>query len=166
MTVHAFVGDGDASLEEEPSGVLKRAHFDAEVHDYGQEKTKLLSKTHSLEASREPPLPKDSDQVLRDGGSGLRVKATFGEEKIRFSLKQDWGFRDLQQQIVRRFNIDENTKVNLKYLDDDSEWVLLTCDADLEECTDLHRSSNSHTIKLSIHQSCSPNLGSSFGSRS
>lgn len=166
VTVHAFVGDGDAALEEEPSVVLKRAHFDAEVHNYGQEETKLLLKTHSRQAFREPPLPNDSNQVLRDGGSGLRVKATFGEEKIRFSFQQNWGFRDLQQQIVRRFNIDENTKVNLKYLDDDSEWVLLTCDADLEECTDLHRLSNSHTIKLSVHQSRSPNLGNSFGSRS
>lgn len=164
VIVHALVGDGVASLKEPPGGVLKRAPINAEEHNYGQEETKPILKTHGHEISREPPLPKDSDQVLLGDGSGLRVKATFGEEKILFSVQQKWGFRDLEQQIVRRFNIDENTNVNLKYLDDDSEWVLLTCDADLEECIDLYRSSNILTIKLSVHQSRSPNLASSFGS--
>ncbi|PSS21813.1 hypothetical protein CEY00_Acc10865 [Actinidia chinensis var. chinensis] len=168
-TVHAL-GGGDSLLEEHPGGILKRAHSDAELHDAGQEETKLLVRSHSHKFFSElpssealPSLPKVGGQVFRDG-SGFRVKATFGEEKIRFSIQQNWGFGDLQQEIVKRFNIDENNKINLKYLDDDSEWVLLTCDADLEECMDIHRSSRSRTIKLSVYQAINPNFGSSFGS--
>ena len=108
-------------------------------------------------------MPNVGSQLLRDG-SVFRAKATFGEEKIRFSIRKNYGFGDLLKEIVKRFNIDENSAVDLKYLDDESEWVLLTCDADLEECIDVHRSSRRRTIKLSVIQGFNPNLGSSLGS--
>lgn len=156
-------GGGHASMA---GGVLKRASSDAKLHDLGQEETKFLvrSQSHkiftelpSLEAL--PPLPKGNHRAVRSGSS-FRVKATFGEEKIRFSMPQEWGFGDLQGEILRRFNIEDLSKMDLKYLDDDSEWILLTCNDDLEECIDIHRSSGSSTIKLSLRQGPSPNLGS------
>ncbi|KAA8546176.1 hypothetical protein F0562_020930 [Nyssa sinensis] len=161
---------GDPLLAEKPTGILKRACSDAELHDTGQEETKVLARSHSHNLFGElpnfedlPSLLKSSSQVLREAGA-FRVKATFGEEKIRFSMQQCWGFVGLQGEIVKRFNIEDISKISLKYLDDDSEWVLLTCDADLEECIDIHRSSRSRTIKLSLHLAFHPNLGSSFGS--
>ncbi|CAI9786438.1 unnamed protein product [Fraxinus pennsylvanica] len=161
---------GNALLAEQTGGMLKRARSDAELLDLGHDDTKLLvrSQSHKIiseHASIEapPPLPKSRSQVLRDA-SKFRVKASFGEEKIRFSLQPNWGFGDLQEEIFRRFNIDDVNKVDLKYLDDESEWVLLTCEADLEECIDIHKSSRRHTIKLSVNQSYHPSLGSSFGS--
>ncbi|KAD7477008.1 hypothetical protein R6Q59_006942 [Mikania micrantha] len=82
--------------------------------------------------------------------SVLRVKVAYGEEKIRFRLQKDWGFDRLLQEIAIRFSINDIKEFHLKYFDDDSEWVLLTCDADLEECVDVYRSCKSRTIKLAL----------------
>ncbi|KAI3447888.1 hypothetical protein Pfo_004553 [Paulownia fortunei] len=165
--VNGFSG-ADALSAEQNEGMLKRARSDAELHEKGQEETKLLIRSYShknfsdhtpIEA---PAAPKNRNQAHHV--DTFRVKAAFGEEKIRFSLQPQWGFKDIQEVIFRRFNIENGSSFNLKYLDDDAEWVLLTCDADLEECTDIHRSSKSRTIKLSVNQAYHPNLGSSFGS--
>ncbi|KAG4215383.1 hypothetical protein ERO13_A01G175100v2 [Gossypium hirsutum] len=159
----------DGLIVEDPGGALKRARSDAELHSLNQEEPKLLARSQSHKTLGElPPLetqpgPKTGGQNLRTGGA-FRVKATFGEVKIRFSLQPSWGFRDVQQEIAKRFKIEYVSRMCLKYLDDDNEWVLLTCDADLEECRDIYKSSQSHTIKISLHQASHPNLGSSFGS--
>ncbi|XP_073034001.1 protein NLP2-like isoform X1 [Primulina eburnea] len=130
-------------------GMLKRARCDAEL-------------LH-LEA---PPMPQNSSRQAKDDIVPYRIKATFGEEKIRFSLHPHWSFNDLKEEVFRRFNVENNVgKVDIKYLDDDAEWVLLTCDADLDECVDIHRSSNIRTIKITvINKAYNQSLGSSFGS--
>jgi len=161
---------GDPLLVEDPSGVLKRTHSDAALHALNRDKSEPLIRSQSFKTFGDlpspetlPPLPKSSSQIIRDR-SGFRVKATFGADKIRFTLQPNWGFRDLQQEIARRFNIDDICRIDLKYLDDDQEWVLLTCDADLEECKDVYKLPESHTIKMSLNQPSQPHLGSSLGS--
>ncbi|KAF5745811.1 hypothetical protein HS088_TW07G01405 [Tripterygium wilfordii] len=151
----------------EAGGVLKRACSDAELFSLNVEQPKLLARSQSQKTFSElailetlPPLPKSSGRNI---AGTFRVKATFGEEKVRFSLQPNWSFTDLRQEIVRRFNLDDVNSISLKYLDDDSEWVLLTCDADLEECIDIYRLSQSRTIKMSIDYTYQPVLGSSFG---
>lgn len=157
----------DVSSAEECRVALKKASSDAELHDLVErEKTKLPVRSQSqkifiddVSADTRPSLPQSSSQVLQTG-SPFRVKVTFGEEKIRFILQPHWGFADLLREVRRRFSIDDLIRIDLKYLDDDIEWVLLTCDADLEECIDIHKSSESTVIRLSIHQSVASTFGS------
>ncbi|KAL0348548.1 UNVERIFIED_CONTAM: protein NLP2 [Sesamum angustifolium] len=159
---------GDALSAEQNRGLLKRTRSEAELHENGQEDAKPLIRSYSHKifsdhtAIAAPAVPNDINQAHHVGT--FRVKAVFGEEKIRFSLQPHWGYEDLKQEVLRRINIDNGGSINLKYLDDDAEWVLLTCDADLEECIDLHRSSQSQTIKLSVNQACRPSIRSSFRS--
>ncbi|KAI3781047.1 hypothetical protein L2E82_11046 [Cichorium intybus] len=98
-----------------------------------------------------------------DSNEGVfRVKVVYGEEKIRLSVLKDCGFGDLRREVMRRFGMDDVNSVTLKYLDDDLEWVLLTCDADLEECMDINVASRRCTIKVLVHESFHPESGSSF----
>lgn len=152
------------------SGSLKRARSDAEVHVslYSQDQDpkrepKVFQRSHSHKSLTELPttLPPKNGNNARDE-TVPRVKITYGEEKVRFRLQKDWGYNQLLVEIAKRFSINEINEFHLKYFDDDSEWVLLTCDADLEECIEVYRSCNSGTIKLALfepHQ-----VGGSLGS--
>ncbi|XAR59892.1 hypothetical protein NMG60_11015896 [Bertholletia excelsa] len=146
------LGSGSGSVQEEIKLPVR------------SQRHKIFSELASPEAKALMDLPKVSTQLVSGEGSCFRVKATLGEEKIRFSIQQYCGFRDLQQEIMRRFKIEDESKMDLKYLDDESDRVLLTCDDDLEECINIHRSSMSRTIQLSVHQTFNQNLVASFES--
>nr|GMC87393.1 protein NLP2-like [Ipomoea batatas] len=155
-------------------GAIQLSSFYSSFPELGSQSlqdTKLLVRSHSQKIISShsfqetlAPLSNSTSHTLQNACT-FRVKATFGEEKIRFSLQPHWRFGDLQHEILARFNIQDGSKFDIKYLDDDSEWVLLTCDADLEECIDIHRSSKSRTIKLSLHYANNLKHGSSSGSR-
>ena len=81
----------------------------------------------------------------------LKIKAMYGEERCIFRLQPSWGFEKLKEEILKRFGVAQEMHVDLKYLDDESEWVLLTCDADLLECIDVYKSSNTQTVRISVH---------------
>ncbi|KAI4320914.1 hypothetical protein MLD38_034347 [Melastoma candidum] len=116
------------------------------------------------EESRLPSIKKPAQFAQMEGRS-LRIKASYAGEKVRFRLQPHWGLSELWRELIGRFSIEDASKYDLKYLDDDSEWVLLTCDADLAECRDLCRSSCSDTVKLSVEASRhNRRLGSSWGS--
>lgn len=83
----------------------------------------------------------------------LKIKAMYGEERCIFRLQPSWGFEKLKEEILKRFGIAREVYVDLKYLDDESEWVLLTCNADLLECIDVYKSSSTQTVRILVHSS-------------
>ncbi|KAL1188503.1 Protein NLP1 [Cardamine amara subsp. amara] len=148
-------------IAEDADVVLKRAHSEVELHNANQEETKSLARTQSYKTFKEPPVLENLPPLAR---GAIKVKATFGEARVRFTLLPSCGFRELQQEIARRFNIGDISLFDLKYLDDDKEWVLLTCEADLEECIDIYRLTQTQTIKISLSEASQVKLGGSFGS--
>ncbi|XP_065865926.1 protein NLP2-like [Euphorbia lathyris] len=152
----------DALKAEYPVGELKRARSDAELHAVYCEEPKPLvrSQSHKILGDNPiletlPTLPKSGGRCMPESGT-FRVKANYGEEKVRFSLQPNWDFNVLQGELAKRFSIKDVSRIDLKYLDDDCEWVLLTCDADLEECKDIYRIHQGQTIRMSVHQSWQP----------
>ncbi|KAJ8527029.1 hypothetical protein K7X08_029506 [Anisodus acutangulus] len=91
--------------------------------------------------------------------TSVTIKATYREDIIRFRLCLNSGIFKLKEEVAKRLKLEVGT-FDIKYLDDDHEWVLIACDADLQECVDISRSSGSNVVRLLVHD-IMPNLGSS-----
>lgn len=91
--------------------------------------------------------------------TSVTIKATFKEDIIRFRLCLNSGVVKLKEEVAKRLKLELGT-FDIKYLDDDHELVSISCDADLQECVDISRSSGSSIVRLLIHDIIS-NLGSS-----
>ncbi|KAL2902919.1 Protein NLP7 [Bienertia sinuspersici] len=89
----------------------------------------------------------------------ITIKATFREDIIRFRFSFSSSIVELKEEVAKRFKLEVGT-FEIKYLDDDHEWVLIACDSDLQECLDISKSSGSNMIRLLI-QDIFTNLGSS-----
>lgn len=89
----------------------------------------------------------------------VTIKATYREDIIRFRVPLTCGIVELKEEVAKRLKLEVGT-FDIKYLDDDHEWVLIACDADLQECMDVSRSSGSNIIRVLVHDITS-NLGSS-----
>ncbi|BFI22491.1 protein MpNIN [Marchantia polymorpha subsp. ruderalis] len=84
-----------------------------------------------------------------DESSSTIVKATYGSDTARFKLLPNSSYQDLREEVASRLKLPVQS-LNLKYRDDDEEWVLLVCDADLDECIEVMRSTGGHAIKLMV----------------
>ncbi|KAL3619516.1 hypothetical protein CASFOL_037086 [Castilleja foliolosa] len=111
------------------------------------------------------PMPKDCQLAVppqfaaRSEVKTITVKATYRDDIIRFRLSKDSGIFKLKEEVTKRLKLEMGT-FDIKYLDDDHEWVLIACDVDFQECVDLSMSSGSNIIRLSV-QDKSVHLGSS-----
>ncbi|KAI3816266.1 hypothetical protein L1987_15959 [Smallanthus sonchifolius] len=147
---------------------LKRTKSEAEIYasNNQNQEPKIFLRSQSHKSLNEPAKHQNHPPNPRvEPESHLwSVKVTFGAEKIRFRIQKDWGHSELLQEIAKRFCLNDTNGYQLKYLDDDSEWVLITCDADVEECIDVYQSFKKNgLIRLALRE---PQLrvGSSLGS--
>ncbi|KAG6763246.1 hypothetical protein POTOM_033786 [Populus tomentosa] len=128
-------GNG-ALLAETSNGILKRTCSSelAEFHslnNHGDPDFLVRSQIHKTRTVSdhihlsELECPPRFGQSLR--GVVYGVKAIYGVEQVRLGLQPKWGLRDLQQEIGKRFEIYDFTDIGLKYMDDNGDWVRLTC---------------------------------------
>ncbi|KAL0711247.1 hypothetical protein Bca4012_018225 [Brassica carinata] len=92
----------------------------------------------------------------------LTVKATYREDTIRFKFEPSLGYSQLYKEVGRRFKLQEES-FQLKYLDDEEEWVMLVTDSDLQECLEILHGMGKQTVKFLVRDLPAP-TGSSAGS--
>ncbi len=92
-----------------------------------------------------------------DTTSAITVKATVGTDTVRFKFPSGSGYLDLRDHIQCRLKL-ESRSFDLKYLDDDEEWMLLASEADLQECLQVTQGTQQRAIKLLVQ--CSTGSGS------
>ncbi|KAL6571286.1 hypothetical protein OROHE_002929 [Orobanche hederae] len=97
-----------------------------------------------------------------DSGSKLIVKATYKEDTIRFKFEPAAGSIHLYEQVARRFKL-QMGEFQLKYLDDEEEWVMLVSDLDLQECLEVLDFLGTRNVKFLVRDVPSA-IGSSSGS--
>ncbi|KAL2904466.1 Protein NLP8 [Bienertia sinuspersici] len=84
-----------------------------------------------------------------DGGSRITIKATYKEDTVRFKFDPSTGCLHLYEEVANRFKIQVGT-FQLKYLDDEEEWVMLVSDSDLNECLEIMEYLGKNSIKFLI----------------
>ncbi|CAN6247254.1 unnamed protein product [Urochloa humidicola] len=86
-----------------------------------------------------PPPPRDAAFRTALHGvdaSVVTVKASYRGDIIRFRVPCSSGVATVKGEVAKRLAL-EASEFDVKYLDDDNEWVLLSCDADFQECLDV-----------------------------
>ncbi|XP_077212522.1 plant regulator RWP-RK family protein [Tasmannia lanceolata] len=106
-----------------------------------------------------PPLTTRPQVMATQEVRTVTIKATYKEDIIRFQLPVSSGVIELKEEVLKRLKLEVST-FDIKYLDDDHEWVLMACDEDLQECLEISKSSGGHVIRLLVHDIIA-NFGSS-----
>jgi len=115
-------------------------------------------------ASSQPCFKGNPGNVPKDRSSpALTVKATYNSDTVRFKFLPAMGWYHLLEEIAKRFKLTTGA-FQLKYKDDEDEWVILANDSDLQECVDVLDSIGSRNVKLLVRDL--PCLVSSSGSSS
>ncbi|KMT07949.1 hypothetical protein BVRB_6g145140 [Beta vulgaris subsp. vulgaris] len=95
-------------------------------------------------------------------GSRITIKATYREDTVRFKFEPSAGCLHLYEEVANRFKVELGT-FQLKYLDDEEEWVMLVSDSDLQECLEIMEFLGKSSIKFLVRDMpCG--MGSSGGS--
>ncbi|XP_027166952.1 protein NLP9-like isoform X1 [Coffea eugenioides] len=84
-----------------------------------------------------------------DSSSKLTAKATYKDDTIRFKFDPSAGCLQLYEEISKRFKLQLGV-FQLKYLDDEEEWVMLVSDADLQECLEILDFLGTRTVKFLV----------------
>lgn len=94
--------------------------------------------TSSQGSSEDPPPLTRTASAGSNGAAGelVTIKASYGGDIIRFRVPCSAGIAAVKEEVAKRLGLDAGA-FDAKYLDDDHEWVLLSCDADFQECLDV-----------------------------
>ncbi|KAK9059143.1 hypothetical protein SSX86_021762 [Deinandra increscens subsp. villosa] len=92
---------------------------------------------------------KNPKVVSCDEGSKLTVKATYKEDTVRFKFEPSSGWFQIYEEVAKRFKLQMGT-FQLKYRDDEEEWVLLVCESDWIECLEILEFLGTRSVKFLV----------------
>lgn len=116
------------------------------------------SSSQSFEECKHPK----GKTICVDSNSKIIVKATYREDTVRFKFDTSAGCSQLYEEVAKRFKLQTGT-FQLKYLDDEEEWVMLVSDMDLQECLEILDDVGTTSVKFQVRDvSCA--VGSSGSS--
>ncbi|XP_062186251.1 protein NLP2-like [Phragmites australis] len=155
-----IVGKNSSSVQQADVDMVD----DHETKEHTHPSTSSTTDSSSGSASSQPTFKRNPEHALKDRSSPvLTVKATYNGDTVRFKFLPLMGWYHLLEEIAKRFKLPTGA-FQLKYKDDEDEWVILANDSDLQECVDVLDSIGSRNVKLQVRDL--PCLISSSGSSS
>ncbi|KAG6395488.1 hypothetical protein SASPL_146133 [Salvia splendens] len=121
----------------------KQASSDVTNSLYVSESVPMMNVSSSSSGSLD-----ETTNVRRDSAI-ITVKATDGENTVRFKFEPSAGCFELYSEVAKRFELGTG-EFQLRYLDDDEEWVLLVSDSDLVECVEVLELLHTRTVKFRV----------------
>uniref|UniRef100_A0A0E0BHI8 RWP-RK domain-containing protein n=1 Tax=Oryza glumipatula TaxID=40148 RepID=A0A0E0BHI8_9ORYZ len=101
-------------------------------------------------------------QSANESNTTVVVKASYKNDTIRFKLLPSMKYEQLLEEIAKRLKLSVGV-FQIKYKDDEGDWVILASDADLQECLEILDTTRLHILKLQVQDVVCP-IGSSSGS--
>uniref|UniRef100_A0A0E0F4I8 RWP-RK domain-containing protein n=1 Tax=Oryza meridionalis TaxID=40149 RepID=A0A0E0F4I8_9ORYZ len=98
-------------------------------------------------------------QSANESNTTVVVKASYKNDTIRFKLLPSMKYEQLLEEIAKRLKLSVGV-FQLKYKDDEGDWVILASDADLQECLEILDTTRLHILKLQVQDVVCP-IGSS-----
>ncbi|KAM7465186.1 hypothetical protein LguiB_012748 [Lonicera macranthoides] len=102
-----------------------------------------------------PPMPatagishKTSNSREEQDVGKVTLKVTHGNDTFRFKLPFSSRKADLVEKLKTRVSLNEGS-FNMKYQDEENEWISIACDEDLAECIDIWKG-KSKIIKMLV----------------
>lgn len=99
-----------------------------------------------------------------ESNASIVVKAAYKDDTVRLKLLPSMKYQDLLEEIAKRLKLSVGA-FQLKYKDDEDEWVILASDADLQECLDVLDTTGSCIVKVQVRDvpcATGASSGSSF----
>lgn len=91
----------------------------------------------------------DTIYVVND--VSITVKAIYKDDMIKFSFSLFEKKKDLEEKVAKRLNLPLGS-FKIKYLDEDNDWILATCDEDLHSSIKALKSLGKTTILMLVNQ--------------
>lgn len=87
--------------------------------------------------------------IVYGSNSGIVIKASYKDDTVRLKLLASMKYQNLLDEIARRLKLSVGT-FQLKYKDDEDEWVILESEADLQECLEVLDTTGSRIVKVQV----------------
>ncbi|GAB4825584.1 hypothetical protein Ancab_008458 [Ancistrocladus abbreviatus] len=108
------------------------------------------SSNHSGSMSSSPSIDKRRpSKTETTSGPRITVKATYNGDTIRFKFDPSVGCLRLHEEVGKRFKL-RPSAFQLKYLDDEEEWVMMVSDSDLHECLEIMEFLGTQSMKFLV----------------
>lgn len=145
----------------EPLDQLQTENFDFDrnggTQDQSHPSSSSMTDSSSGSASSHPTFKKKPNcekPMSGDTNSAVpfvTVKASYKDDTVRFKFVPSMGYEKLSEELEKRFKLLSGS-FQIKYKDDEEEWVNLSNDLDLLECVDVIDSIGSRNVKLLVRE--------------